>query len=198
MANFIDMIANRRTNYALGKDISVSDERIVQTVQSVVREVPSAFNMQSGKAVVAFGGVHDEVWRITMDTLQAIVPPANFSATEKKINSFAAAYGTILFFDDTAIVEQLARQFPQYAENFPIWAQQANGMMQFALWTALTDLGLGANLQHYNPLIDEKVKELVQVPGSWKLIAQMPFGQVLEGPKPIQKVPIEERVKIMQ
>lgn len=198
MANFIDMIANRRTNYALGKDVSVSDERIVQTVQSVVREVPSAFNMQSGKAVVAFGGVHDEVWRITMDTLRAIVPPANFSATEKKINSFAAAYGTILFFDDTAIVEQLARQFPQYAENFPIWAQQANGMMQFALWTALTDLGLGANLQHYNPLIDEKVKELVQVPGSWKLIAQMPFGQALEGPKPIQKVPIEERIKIMQ
>lgn len=198
MANFIDMIANRRTNYALGKDISVSDERIVQTVQSVVREVPSAFNMQSGKVVVAFGRVHDEVWRITMETLRAIVPPANFAATEQKINSFAAAYGTILFFDDTAIVEHLAQQFPQYAENFPIWAQQANGMMQFALWTALTDLGLGANLQHYNPLIDKKVKELVQVPDSWKLIAQMPFGQALEAPKPIQKVPIEERVKIRQ
>lgn len=133
-----------------------------------------------------------------MDTLRGIVPAANFAATEEKINSFAAAYGTVLYFDDISIVEKLADQFPLYAQNFPVWGQQANGMMQFAIWTALTDLGLGVNLQHYNPLIDDEVKKLTGVPEEWKLIAQMPFGHPLQKPDPIEKAPIEERVKIFK
>ena len=51
MANFIDAVKQRRTNYALGKEIPVSEGQIVETIQTVVREVPSAFNMQSGKVV---------------------------------------------------------------------------------------------------------------------------------------------------
>jgi predicted oxidoreductase (fatty acid repression mutant protein) len=70
-------------------------------------------------------------------------------------------------------------------------------MMQFSIWTALTDLGLGVNLQHYNPLIDADVKSLVHVPDSWQLIAQMPFGAALQSPDPIQKVPVSERVKVV-
>lgn len=197
MATFTEAIQHRRTNYALGKDIHVSQEQIVQTVQHVVREVPSAFNMQSGKAVIAFGKTHDAIWQITLDTLRAIVPPERFAPTEEKIRSFAAAYGTVLYFDDTAIVEKLQGQFPTYADNFPVWANQANGMIQFAVWTALADLGLGVNLQHYNPLIDDKVKALTKVLDTWKLIAQMPFGQPLADPKPIHKVPIEERVRVL-
>ena len=176
MANFIDAVKQRRTNYALGKEIPVSEGQIVETIQTVVREVPSAFNMQSGKVVVALGAVHDRIWDITMDTLRPIVPPANFAATEQKIHSFAAAYGTVLFFDDTSIVDDLARQFPTYADNFPVWAQQANGMMQFAVWTALADLGLGVNIQHYNPLIDDEVKQLVHAPESWKLTDALRTG----------------------
>ena len=92
----------------------------------------------------------------------------------------------------------MQQQFSAYAENFPIWAQQANGMLQFAIWTALANLGLGVNLQHYNPLIDEEVKKTFQVPDSWKLIAQMPFGAKLEAPKTIEKMDIAERVKIFR
>lgn len=83
MANFIDAVKQRRTNYALGKEIPVSEGLIVETIQTVVREVPSAFNMQSGKVVVALGAVHDRIWEITMDTLRPIVAPANFAATEQ-------------------------------------------------------------------------------------------------------------------
>ncbi|WP_293986874.1 nitroreductase family protein [uncultured Megasphaera sp.] len=196
MNNFTTAVTNRRTNYTLSKDVSLPQTTIIKTVEDMVREVPSAFNMQSGKVVVAFGETHDAIWKITMDTLRKIVPPANFAATEAKINCFAAAYGTVLYFDDTAIVDKMAAQFPLYAKNFPIWAQQANGMMQFAIWTALTDLGLGVNVQHYNPLIDDDVKKLTGVPDSWQLIAQMPFGAPTEAPKPIVKVPIEERVRV--
>lgn len=40
----------------------------------------------------------------------------------------------------------------------------------------LEDTGLGASLQHYNPLIDDEVRKRWSLPREWKLIAQMPFG----------------------
>ncbi len=32
---------------------------------------------------------------------------------------------------------------------------KTNAMHQFAIWTALATKGIGASLQHYNPLVDE-------------------------------------------
>ena len=196
MRSFQEAVVNRRTNYALGKQIEVLPAQIIEIVEKMVKEVPSAFNMQSARVVVALGDNHDKIWTITKNILQKIVPAENFAATEEKINGFAGAYGTVLFFDETETVQTMQNQFAAYADNFPIWAQQANGMLQFAIWTALTDLGLGANLQHYNPLIDDQVKEAFAVPASWKLIAQMPFGQPVQPVKAIEKLPIEQRVKI--
>lgn len=191
------MFAKRRTNYTLGKDVTLPQEEITARIEAVVREVPSAFNMQSGRIIIAYGSAHDKIWQITKDTLRAVVPAEAFSNTEKKIDSFAAAYGTILYYDDTDVVKKLQEQFPLYAANFPTWAQQANGMMQYALWTLFANVGLAANLQHYNPLIDEALASEFDVPASWQLIAQMPFGQPLSQPGPIEKLPIDERVKIV-
>lgn len=191
------MFAKRRTNYTLGKDVTLPQEEITARIEAVVREVPSAFNMQSGRIIIAYGSAHDKIWQITKDTLRAVVPAEAFANTEKKIDSFAAAYGTILYYDDTDVVKKLQEQFPLYAANFPTWAQQANGMMQYALWTLFANMGLAANLQHYNLLIDEALASEFDVPASWQLIAQMPFGQPLSQPGPIEKLPIDERVKIV-
>lgn len=196
MKSFEEAVSVRRTNYTLSKEIQVAPELIIEKIKKMVQEAPSAFNMQSTRVVVALGENHDAIWQITKDILKKIVPAENFAPTEEKLNGFAAAYGTVLFFDETETVEAMQKQFAAYADNFPIWAQQANGMAQFAVWTALTDLGLGANLQHYNPLIDDAVKEKFSVPASWKLIGQMPFGQPVQGPKDIEKMAIEDRVKV--
>ena len=50
------------------------------------------------------------------------------------------------------------------------------GILQFIVWTALEAEGLGASLQHYNPLIKPQVLSTWNIPSSWQLIAQMPFG----------------------
>ena len=49
-------------------------------------------------------------------------------------------------------------------------------MAQFAVWTALANADVGASLQHYNPLVDAEVAARWNIPASWKLRAQMPFG----------------------
>ena len=65
---------------------------------------------------------------------------------------------------------------PNYAHHFPDWSDQTSGMHQFTLWTALEAEGFGASLQHYNPLVDDKVKEKWDVNRDWKLRAQLVFG----------------------
>jgi predicted oxidoreductase (fatty acid repression mutant protein) len=67
-------------------------------------------------------------------------------------------------------------------------------MHQFAAWTALEAAGLGANLQHYNPIIDRKAQEHWNVPLEWKLRAQLVFGGRAGEPGPKEFKPIEERL----
>lgn len=57
-------------------------------------------------------------------------------------------------------------------------------------------MGIGASLQHYNPVIDDKVRELLDLPESYKLIAQMPFGGIVEEPETKESEDISKRVKI--
>ena len=70
-------------------------------------------------------------------------------------------------------------------------------MHQYALWTELRTLEIGASLQHYNPLIDDTVAEAFSIDNDWDLIAQMPFGNILEpaGEKSFQ--PLNERMKVL-
>jgi predicted oxidoreductase (fatty acid repression mutant protein) len=65
-----------------------------------------------------------------------------------------------------------------------------------AVWVALEAEGLGANLQHYNSLIDEKVASEWKLDGeNWSLKAQLVFGK--PSGTPAEKVfqPLEDRVK---
>ena len=66
-------------------------------------------------------------------------------------------------------------------------------MAQYAVWLALAEVGLGATLQHYNPIIDQAVAEAWDIPTNWKLRAQMPFGSI-EAPAG-EKTYIDEEVR---
>ena len=74
------------------------------------------------------------------------------------------------------MVRSLQEKFALYADNFPVWSEQAGGMAQLSVWAALANAGVGASLQHYNPLVDADVARRWNIPASWKLRAQMPFG----------------------
>ncbi len=67
-------------------------------------------------------------------------------------------------------------------------------MLQLSIWSGLRELGIGASLQHYNPVIDKAVKELFNIPDGYVLVAEMPFGGILEEPEPKDKEDIKKRV----
>lgn len=191
-------IEHRRSIYALGSSSSISDAQIEQIIDFAVTHVPSAFNSQSTRLVLLLGENHLKLWDITKETLRKIVPENAFESTVKKIDSFAKGHGTILYFEDQNVIDGLRNQFPIYASNFPVWSEHTSAMHQFAIWTMLEQAGLGASLQHYNPLIDSTVAQTWQLPTSWKLIAQMPFGEALAEAGAKTFKPLEERVLVFK
>lgn len=193
--SFKDAIKSRRTFYQIDNKSTLSEKELLELIRFAVEYVPSAFNSQTTRIVLLTGEAHKKLWNIVKETLRKIVPEAAFVQTKKKIDgSFSCGHGTILYFEDTSIVHALQKQFPTYKDNFPIWAEQTDAMHQLVIWTLLEDAGLGASLQHYNPLIDDEVRAAWHLPHHWKLIAQMPFGVPVGQPGEKEVKPLDERV----
>ncbi len=179
---YIEALKQRRTQYALGRNVSLSKDALVALIQDAVKHSPSSFNSQTSRALVLFGAESEKLWALATDEVRKVAPAEGFDKTEAKLKSFAAGVGTVLFFEDQDVVRGLQEKFALYADNFPVWSEQASGMAQLSVWSALANAGVGASLQHYNPLIDAAVAREWKVPASWKLRAQMPFGSN-EAPK---------------
>ena len=193
---FIDTIKRRRSQYALGKNLPLAQDQVTALIQEAVKLSPSAFNSQSSRAVILFGAESDKFWGFVMQALRQIVPADAFAATEGKINSFAAGAGTVLFYEDRHVVAGLQDKYPAYADNFPIWSEQASGIAQFSVWTALANAGIGASLQHYNPLIDAAVAREWNIPASWTLRAQLVFGGIAAPAGDKTFAPLDGRFKV--
>lgn len=181
MSEFLDLQKKRRSIYALGKDVSKTPEELNTIVKEAIVNTPSAFNSQSTQAVVLTGAAHERLWEITLAELKKVSADEEaFAATKAKVDgAFKAGFGTVLFYTDTNIVKGLQEGFPLYVNNFPDWAEEAVGISLYAVWLRLAEEGLGASLQHYNPLIDAAVAKEFNLPENWTLRGQMPFGSIV-------------------
>ncbi len=194
---FWDSIQTRRSFYAITSESLISDQAIENIVKEAVKHTPSPFNSCSSRVLLLLCDQHKKFWEIVKEEVKKVAPVEAFAATEEKINnSFAAGYGTVLFFEEMKVIKGLQEQFPLYKDNFPIWSDHSGGMLQFVVWTALELEGFGASLQHYNPLIDARIKKEWNAPDSWRLLAQMPFGKPLAQPGAKEFGPLNERVKV--
>ena len=176
---FLDLINKRRTIYAIGKNVEHTPEYLTDLIQNAIKQSPSSFNSQSSRAVILFDKEHEKFWGFVKDKLKSYAADEAAAAkTEAKMDSFAAGVGTILFFEDQDVITGLQEKFALYAENFPIWSEHSTAIAQFAVWSALHADGVGASLQHYNPIVDEQVHAEWDVPANWKLRAQLVFGSI--------------------
>ena len=196
---FEEALEHRRSYYAIGSDSPVLDEEIVHVVREAVKNVPSAFNSQSTRIVLLFGDEHQKLWDIVKSTLKKRISAEAFVQTEAKIDGcFASGHGTVLYLEDTSVVKKLQDSFPSYKDRFPTLSQHASAMHQLAVWAMLEDLGLGASLQHYNPLIDEEVRRTWNLPEEWELVAEMPFGTPTGEPGEKEFEDLSKRIKIFR
>jgi predicted oxidoreductase (fatty acid repression mutant protein) len=194
----VEALKTRRSFYNINKDILVSEETILSLIEETVKYTPSAFNSESQRVVVLLNEKHEQVWEMVKAAIKKLVPENEFKKSEDKINAFKAGYGTILFFDDAKTTEALIEKFPLYKANFLKWAIEQNGMLQGNVWVGLSEMGIGASLQHYNELIEEQVKSEFNIDKSWTLQAQMPFGNIVTRPDVKPKKSLSERMVVLK
>lgn len=194
---FIESIALRRTIYGLGNTLPVAKAEVTKTIQEAVRLAPSAFNSQSARVVILYGDESKKLWKIVLDALMKIVPEDQVADTKAKIAGFDSGAGTAMVFEDMDVIKGLQDAMPLYKDNFALWSKHGTGLTQFSIWSALANIQVGASLQHYGNLIEDEVKKVWNLPSSWSLIAQMPFGSIASPAGDKAFHPIEERVMVI-
>jgi hypothetical protein len=196
--NFMEALQSRRSIYALGSQKLISDEALEEMLKQILQATPSSYNSQSQRMVLLLGEKSHMLWKIVLEALRKIVSEKAFPKTQAKIKAFDAGIGTILFFDEQKITQGLMEEMPLYKDQFATWYQQHAGMLQSNVWVGLASVGYGASLQHYNELIEAEVQKEFGFPQSWKLLAQMPFGNVLKKAEAKEMDPIAERFRVLK
>lgn len=199
MKNRMDLteaIFARRSIRKLTK-ITDFDEGVIESILKKAMRVPSAFNMQSYRIIALSGNGHDRLWSIVEASLLQKLGEERFASTKtpEKISGFRGGNGTLLFFEDMAVVEEKGEIAKSYKDTFPDWSQQGSGIIQYAVWLLLTEQGISASLQHYHKLIEEEVRAQWHIPPTWTLISQMPYGKADETPGERELISFEEMVK---
>lgn len=178
--NLLDYMKQRRTVKGLGKRVIYSRDYLTRLIKEAVHCCPSALNSQSVRVVILNDQAHLKFWNMVKSVQKNHVPEHIYESAAMRIELCEEAFGTVLFFEDSSVVKALQKQKPLQAADFAVWSEQTSGMAQFAVWTAISSVGLGASLQHYNPMIDVETKELLNLPDSWDLKAQLVFGSILK------------------
>lgn len=189
---------NRRSIYTLNKNLPINQEQLEQIINHAIKNTPSSFNSQSTRLAVLLNEEHEKLWEFTAKILSEIVNNDDkFQTTANKLSSLKSASGTIIFFEDQNVIKNLQEKYPTYAEKIPIWSEHNNAMHQYALWTTLAAANVGANLQHYNPLIDQIIEKNWNIPSNWQNCAQLVFGGIEAPAKEKTFMSVEDRLKII-
>lgn len=196
--DIMELFAKRHSFYEINNHLPVQSLEVVALIKDALKLYPSPFNSQSARVVLLSGSQHLAFWELTKQELFKSAPKEKYDGINTRISSFAKGFGTLLYFIETDIVQKQEQQMPLYATNFKNWAYQCNAILQFMIWSAFANKEIGASLQHYNPLIDETVKTTYNLPESWELVAQMPFGGIGATPPPHSVSDLEEKLLILE
>lgn len=190
---FFEAVKNRRSIHALEDVAVVPDEKVIEIAESALNHAPTAFNGQETRVVILFGEHHKELWN-DAEKIAREKNKGDFSRTEQRIHWFRNGHGTILFFQDREVIEGFQEKMPHLHDAFEEWSQQNQGMLQYIIWTGLESVGYAASLQH----MEVNIRPEWNVPKSWKLIAQMPFGKQAQPLKEKEIVPAEKKLIVIK
>lgn len=175
---YLEQLKQRHSMQKLGKRIHYDQSYLAELIHTAVLSCPSTLNLQTTRIVVLFSKAHTDFWNLVYEILEKQTPEHLFPATAIKIKQSLASYGTVLFFEDQEQIRKIQKDVPLDSVVIPFWSEQASGMAQYAVWMALTEVGLGANLNYYNPVIDYKTVQYLKVSSEWKLQTQLVFGSI--------------------
>ncbi|MGO4937516.1 nitroreductase family protein [Fundicoccus sp. Sow4_H7] len=198
MKKFIDVVKNRRSIYAIGKESEYSIEQIVERLREVQNHVPTAFNSQTSRLVVLSGEANEKFWELIYTVQKDVLSQDMWDYMSPVIVGAKEGLGTVLFFEDREAVATM----PTQGQRTEAYKQNNSANAQYATWLALAEMNLGGSLQHFNigyeQGFDSAVREMFDLPNSFEMIAQIPFGSIVQPAAEKEVIAGEEKVRLIK
>ena len=197
MSNFTDLQAKRRSTYVIGKNTDISKEQITEALREAAKNVPSSFNSQTSRLVLVFDEANERVWKEIYNVQKDVLDEATWGMMGPVIEGAGQGVGTILFFEDRDAVKE---NIPAAESQQNLYKQDNSSNQQYAAWLTLAELGLGGTLQHFNigyeQGFDKVFRELLDLPESYEMVAQMPFGSIEQEYEPKDYIDSHVQVQV--
>ncbi|MCG7344862.1 nitroreductase family protein [Sporosarcina sp. ACRSL] len=196
MSTFVELVEKRRSIYALGTNSEYSKKDIENRIREVVKQVPTAFNSQTTRVVVLFDEAKNKFWDHIYDVQKNILEGGMQEWMSGVVTGAKNGIGTVLFFEDL----DAAKQMPTQGARTEAYKQNNNANAQYAVWLALAEMDLGASLQHFNvgyeQGFDKATREMFNLPETYEMIAQMPFGSIEQDIDEKEHIDTDVQVKV--
>ena len=198
MSDLLEMLKRRRTFYNLGKNTDVSIKDIENIIKNIIKELPSAYGIQTGRYAILFGEKNVEFWNLIQESQKVILDREMYEVMKDRFDGGKEAYGTIVFFESKEAVESINDN----DSRSNLYKENNQGIALLAFWLALGELNLGGNIQYFNMEnrkdFDEKIRDFLNISDDWKMLGQMYFGSI-EGPaKEKESLDVDELVKVIR
>ncbi len=63
----LNLAKNRRSIYALGRNVTASQDELAALIKDTIKWAPTSFNNQTTRAVILFGDSHEKLWDIVLN-----------------------------------------------------------------------------------------------------------------------------------
>lgn len=180
-----DILASRRSIRRLqdGPFTIESRERLL----AAIRLTPASFNLPPWRVVL----VHhrrEALWAEISEGFRETLQGEQLDRYLDRLTGFAGGVAVALVFVDSAVEQQLREEkhlAPAVAASYVL---QALGMVQLALWLAVTAEGMASSLQHWDHLVGPRLARFAGLDADrFRLIATMPIGYAAEEPRDVTR-----------
>ena len=167
------------------------DAESLERVQEAILRTPSAYGVPVWHVVL----VHQRraaFWDEVELGFRQCLSDDRLDRYLDRLQGFREAAVVALIYEDCDALPELRDAWNLSDETARSFVQQGLGMVQLAIWLAVTAEGLVSSLQHWDWLIQDRIADFVDLPADrFHLAATMPIGLPAEEPR--QTTPIERQ-----
>lgn len=197
MSHLLDLMKERQSVYKIGKNSPVSLDQVKDQLTRLAQEAPSAFNSQTSRYVIISGQAHDLFWDTIHEVQKEVLSPEMYEIMSERFVNAKQGLGTVLLFEDRDQVDSM----PTNKQRAHLYKENNHAMAALTVWLGLSELGLGASLQHHNigyeEGFDQVIRDLLGLPDSYEMLAQMPFGSIEEPGANKDKIDPQVQVQVI-
>ncbi|KAA8324537.1 hypothetical protein FE407_08040 [Leuconostoc carnosum] len=143
---FLNLQNKRHTVLNITDNVDYSNDHLQAIINKTISLSPTAFNNKSVKTILLTDQHNISFWKqVLTDKLisKREHSKKNDQISYQNLNFFSRGKGTILFFTDDSVITEKQN----YSDMFN-WCEQNHAIAEYSVWLMLTELDLGASLQH--------------------------------------------------